>query len=27
VLILLIPLVWIARPPRRAGGGEAAAAH
>jgi DHA2 family multidrug resistance protein len=28
VLILLIPLVWIARPPRRRGGaGEAAAAH
>jgi DHA2 family multidrug resistance protein len=27
VLVLLIPLVWLARPPRRAGGGEAAAAH
>jgi DHA2 family multidrug resistance protein len=28
VLIILIPLVWMARPPRRAGGGgEAAAAH
>jgi len=25
VLVLLIPLVWIARPPRRAAGGEAAA--
>jgi DHA2 family multidrug resistance protein len=27
VLVLLIPLVWIARPPRRMGGGGAAGAH
>jgi DHA2 family multidrug resistance protein len=27
VLVLLIPLVWMARPPRRTGGGAAAGAH
>jgi DHA2 family multidrug resistance protein len=27
VLVLLIPLVWMARPPRRSGGGAAAGAH